>query len=280
MTFAVSTELALFAEAVRAAIGPWEPAREPDLGSWQDDRDAELAARLAAAGWTELGVDESLLGAVVAGAIELGRACAPICLVDEVTLGGALWVAGKARHGRSAQPLVAPARGGGLVRVEAVGERVPERTLDGTGTVRVEVERGEPVPAGEATARWTAWAAATLGYLAGLAAQTLELAVRHARAREQFGAPLAALPAVQSRLADAALAADGVTLLAWRAAAGDCGAAAGERAWAAEAVCEVTAAAHQVHGAVGFALETGLHRWYRRARSARAWSAAVSEALR
>ncbi|GIU93963.1 MAG: hypothetical protein KatS3mg012_0420 [Gaiellaceae bacterium] len=280
MRFDVSTELALFADSVRAAIGSWEPTREPDLGSWQDDRDDALAARLTAAGWSDLGSDPEMLGAVVAGAIELGRACAPICLVDEATLGGALWVGGRARHGLRASALVAPAPRGGLSLVRACGSVVPERTLDGSGSVRVDVATVEIVPQAEASARWSAWAAATLGYLAGVAERALALTVAHVRAREQFGAPLAALPAVQARLADAALAADGIALLAWSAATGGRGAASAERAWAGEAACEVTATAHQLHGAAGFALETGLHRWYRRARAVHGWSAAVSAALR
>lgn len=280
MRFGVSAELALFAEAIRAAIGSWEPVREPDLGSWQDDRDDALAARLSAAGWSDLGTDPELLGAVVAGAIELGRACAPVCLVDEVTLGGVLWVAGKARHGLGAKALVAPARGGGLSLLEPGGDAARERTLDGSGTLRVRGAVREVVSPAEASVRWSSWAAATLGYLAGVAERTQELTVAHVCSREQFGAPLAALPAVQARLADAALAADGVVLLAWRAATGECGTASPERAWAGQAACEVTSVAQQLHGAVGFALETGLHRWYRRARAVHAWSAAVSEALR
>jgi alkylation response protein AidB-like acyl-CoA dehydrogenase len=37
----------------------------------------------------------------------------------------------------------------------------------------------------------------------------------------------------------------------------------------------VTASAHQAHGAIGFALETGLHRYYRRAKAVQVWAAAV-----
>ena len=118
-----------------------------------------------------------------------------------------------------------------------------------------------------ATACWRAWNAATLAYVAGLAQRALELAVEHARSREQFGAPLAALPAVQSRLADAALATDALTLLAWAAATNEGGLQEPELRFAGAACCEVTASAHQVHGAVGFALETGLHVYHRRARS-------------
>ena len=78
MRFQVADELTLFAESVRAAIGDWHAPREPELGSWQDDRDDDLAVRLAAAGWAQLWAGDDVLGAVVAGAIELGRAAAPV----------------------------------------------------------------------------------------------------------------------------------------------------------------------------------------------------------
>jgi alkylation response protein AidB-like acyl-CoA dehydrogenase len=85
---------------------------------------------------------------------------------------------------------------------------------------------------------------------------------------------------VQSRLADAALASDAISLLAWAAASNDGGVQDGELRWAGTACSEVTATSHQVHGAVGFALETGLHVFHRRARSLQAWTSAVCDALR
>ncbi len=127
-------------------------------------------------------------------------------------------------------------------------------------------------------ARWRAWSAVTLACLAGLASQALALSVEHARTREQFGAPLAALPAVRAQLADAALAVDGLTLLAWATANDDAGLRAAELLWAGAACSRVTASAHQVHGAVGFALETGPHRLYRRARAMQTWTAAACAA--
>lgn len=280
MRFEVSDELALFAESVRAAIGDWSAPREPELATWQDDRDDALAARVAAAGWTELWAGDELLGAAVAGGIELGRAAAPACVIDEATLGASLWVDGRARHARDSGSLAAPVRRGGLGLGPHSSEARPEVTLDGSGTVRVDVSAiGELEPVA-AAACWRAWNAATLAYFAGLAQRALELAVEHARAREQFGAPLAALPAVQSRLADAALATDAISLLAWAAASSKGGLQEPELRWAGAACCEVTAASHQVHGAVGFALETGLHVYYRRARSVHAWTTAACAATR
>jgi hypothetical protein len=267
----------LFAESVRAALDGWEPPREPELGSWQDDRDDALAGRLADAGWSELWAGEELLAAAVAGGVELGRAAAPISLVDEVTLGAPLCIDGRARHGRGAATLALPQPGGQLALGVPRGEIRAEPTFDGSGTVEVEIEAWSPLEPVAASACWRAWNAATLAYVAGLAARALELSVEHARSREQFGAPLAAIPAVQSRLADAALATEALTLLAW-AAAGNERFPDSELRWAGTACCEVTASAHQVHGALGFALESGLHLYYRRARSVQAWATAACDA--
>ena len=280
MRFEVSDELTLFADAMRAAVGDWRPPREPELASWQDDRDDELAARAAAAGWAELWAGEELLGAVVAGGIELGRVAAPVSLVDEATLGAPLCVDGRARHGRDAAALAVPSRAGGLGLGPPSPDGRLEITLDGSGTVQVDVTATGELEPVAAVACWRAWNAATLAYVAGLAQRSLELAVEHARARVQFGASLSALPAVQARLADAALATDAIVLLAWAATSNEGGLQEAELRWACEACCDVTAAAHQVHGAVGFALETGLHVYHRRARSVQAWTAAACAAAR
>ena len=280
MRFQVADELALFAESVRTAIGAWHAPSEPELGSWQDDRDDELAERVAAAGWTELWAGDELLGAVVAGGIELGRVAAPVCLVDDATLGAPLCVDGRARYGRGAASLAVALPRGGLGLGPRSSEARPEVTLDGTGTVLVEVSAIGQLEEVAAAACWRAWNAATLAYLAGLAQRSLSLAVDHARAREQFGAPLASLPAIQSRLADAALATDALTLLAWAAVTSDAGLQEPELRWAGAACCDVTASAHQVHGALGFALETGLHVYHRRARSVASWAGAACAAAR
>ncbi len=280
MRFQTSEEPTLFAGSVRAAIGDWRAPYEPELGSWRDERDDELAARVGAAGWSDLWAGNELLGAVVAGGIELGRAAAPVCLVDEPTLGAPLWVDGRARHARDSRSLAVSARGGGLGLGPPSSEARPEVTLDGSGTVQVDVSAVGQLEDVAAASCWRAWNAATLAYFAGLAGRALELAVEHARVREQFGAPLAALPAVQSRLADAALAADAITLLAWAAASNEGGLQEPELRWSGGACSSVTAAAHQVHGAVGFALETGLHVYYRRARSVHSWAAAACAAAR
>jgi hypothetical protein len=276
MTFEVAPELELFAESVRAALGGFEPSLEPVFGEWSDDRDDELAARLAALGWGELWTDPALLGPAVAGARELGRVVAPLHLVDEATLGAPLAADGRVRYGRTRAALPLP--GAGLSLAE-INDPVPEPTLDSTGTVRAAVPAG--VPLQDAGARWRASSAATLGYLAGLAGAALDTTVRHVRSREQFGAPLAALPTVQQRLADASVTVDGLELIAWAAAApdeNDPPLPAAALAWAGAACREVTVTAHQLHGAVGFALESDVHLAYRRAKTVQVWAAALIRA--
>ncbi len=85
---------------------------------------------------------------------------------------------------------------------------------------------------------------------------------------------------MQSRLADAALATDAITLLAWAANRERRWRPGRELRWAGTACCEVTASAQQVYGALGFALESGIHVYYRRARSVQAWAVAACDALR
>ena len=256
MTFEVAPELELFAESVRRALAGWEAPLEPVFGAWQDDRDDALASRLAEVGWTELWSQPGLLAPGVAGGVELGRAVAPLSLVDEATLGTPLCLDGRVRHG------VGQVEGG-----------VREPTLDGTGTLR-----GIELPFHPEPERLRAWGAVTLAYLAGLADGAIVKAVDHARSREQFGAPLGSLPAVQARLADSALIRDGLRLCAWAATDPDGGFPADALAWAGGACREVTAHAQQVHGGIGFALEGGLHRYYRRAKSVQVWTDAVLRA--
>lgn len=278
MRFETSPELRLFADSVRGALGGWEPTREPVFGTWWDEHDGDVAARVAGTGFAELWADSELLGACVAGGIELGRALAPLSLLDAATLGGALAVGGRARHLVFQEHTVALVSRDGLVLgMTGPGDREP--TLDGTGTVRIEPPVGAPVPDGNARLR--AWSAGTLGYLAGVAAASLEATVAHVSAREQFGKPLASLPTMQARLADAAVAVDGLELVAWESAVPTPGADSLPREglrFGAAAAREVTAIAQQAHGGIGFALESGVHRAYRRVKSAQMWIAAVLDA--
>jgi Acyl-CoA dehydrogenase, C-terminal domain len=272
MRFTVAPEHALFAESVVGAIGGWAPVLEPVFGTWWDERDEALSNRLAAAGWEALWEDAELLGPAVAGAIELGRAVAPLSLVDEATLGAPLCVDGRARHGTGRES-VAVLHESGTLGLAAIARGEPEPTLDGTGTLRVAI--GGVAPATDPAAMLHVWAAVTLGYYAGLADAAVATALAHVTSREQFGAPLGALAAVQGRLADAALARDGLLLVAWAASDPEAGFPADALAWAGNACRGVAGEVLQVHGGIGFALEGGVHRFFRRAKTVQVWTDAV-----
>jgi alkylation response protein AidB-like acyl-CoA dehydrogenase len=100
----------------------------------------------------------------------------------------------------------------------------------------------------------------------------LELAVEHARTRQQFGRPIGAFQAVAHELAQGFLEVETARSLAywagWAAAEGapELGVAAGSaKARAAEAAVAACERAIQAHGGIGFTWEHPLHRYYRRA---------------
>jgi alkylation response protein AidB-like acyl-CoA dehydrogenase len=106
----------------------------------------------------------------------------------------------------------------------------------------------------------------------GVAARALELAVEHAKGREQFGRPIGVYQAVSHKLADAFVALESARSLAYWAGwavANDADeaqeAAAAAKAFAAEAAIAACERAIQVHGGIGFTWEHPLHRYYKRA---------------
>lgn len=106
----------------------------------------------------------------------------------------------------------------------------------------------------------------------GVASRALDLAVAHARTREQFGRPVGAFQMVSQQLADAYVELEQSRSLAYWAAwavanrADDAPmAAAGAKAYAAGAAVRACERAIQVHGGIGFTWEHPLHRFYKRA---------------
>jgi alkylation response protein AidB-like acyl-CoA dehydrogenase len=89
--------------------------------------------------------------------------------------------------------------------------------------------------------------------------------VQHVSDRRQFGRPLGSLQAVQHRLAQSAVAVEGVRWLALAAAAQSVPAALA-LGQAQQAVRPVAYDLHQFMGAMGLTLEHPLHRWTYRAR--------------
>ena len=131
MRFTIDPELELFAESVRARSGGGRRRSSRSSGSGRTTVTTTSRPGSPSVGWAELWADPDLLGPAVAGGIELGRAVAPLCLVDEATLGAPLAIGGRVRHGEG--------------RVEG-GEREP--TLDGTGTLRGVAGRCLSTPSG------------------------------------------------------------------------------------------------------------------------------------
>jgi alkylation response protein AidB-like acyl-CoA dehydrogenase len=106
----------------------------------------------------------------------------------------------------------------------------------------------------------------------GVASRALEMAVEHARSREQFGRPVGVYQAVSHKLADTFVGIEGARSLTywagWSVANGSDEApeaAAAAKAFAAEAAIAACERAIQVHGGIGFTWEHPLHRFYKRA---------------
>lgn len=106
----------------------------------------------------------------------------------------------------------------------------------------------------------------------GVSSAALELALDHARSRQQFGRPIGSFQAVSHPLAQAYLEVETARSLAywaaWAVTENDpeaSRAAAAAKARAAEAAVATCERAIQVHGGTGFTWEHPLHRFYKRA---------------
>jgi len=109
------------------------------------------------------------------------------------------------------------------------------------------------------------WRVGIAAEIAGCLSAGLDSVVQHVSDRRQFGRPLGSLQAVQHRLAQTAVAVEGVRWLALAAAAGavPTALALGQAQQAVRPVCYDL---HQFMGAMGLTLEHPLHRWTYRAK--------------
>jgi acyl-CoA dehydrogenase-like protein len=261
-----------FAESVAGVLsrhpGPvtrWAPGAACTL----DGR--ELTAALDALGWAGLAGDRSLATCAGLAGIELGRACAPLHLVDRL-LGGSPLAGDLVRSLAPLSAVLTPVETGPARR--SVVAAVPCPSAAGLDVHRV-TALGDAVrvPREEWEPGWAAWLAAGVGYLAGLGAGALDLTLPYVTQRRAFGTMLGQLAPVQQQLAGAATAVRGVALLA--AADPDADAL----VHAGEAVAEACAICHQVTGAIGFTLEYPLHGYTQRARALAIWNEAIVEAF-
>jgi alkylation response protein AidB-like acyl-CoA dehydrogenase len=106
----------------------------------------------------------------------------------------------------------------------------------------------------------------------GVAQQALDLSVRHALERKQFGRPIGSFQAVKHRCVDMMVAIENARSLAYHASWAAHGrhreaamSVAMAKAYASDMGKNVTAGAIQLHGGIGFTWEHDLHLYYRRA---------------
>ncbi|MET7397009.1 acyl-CoA dehydrogenase [Dactylosporangium sp. NPDC005572] len=154
-------------------------------------------------------------------------------------------------------------------------QAVADRPLRGTGLDRRVLAAGAQAHDLWRRAR-DRWRLGTAAACTGLAAEALDIAVRYAAGRHQFGAPIGSFQALQQPLADVAMAADGARLVAreaaWRHDHGLeswAGAAAVAFAHAAETAVRAAELCLHVHGGYGFTLEYDAQLYLRRAKATR-----------
>jgi alkylation response protein AidB-like acyl-CoA dehydrogenase len=107
---------------------------------------------------------------------------------------------------------------------------------------------------------------------AGGARSVTRRTVSYVNTRHQFGKPLSQFQAVKQRAASMLILSEGASLLA-SAALAQVSAGAGRpaeliwaKSWVPRAYKDVTLSAHQLHGGMGYARESGLFRWSERAK--------------
>lgn len=153
------------------------------------------------------------------------------------------------------------------------GEPLYEVSFDGTEIAADDVV-GEPGSGADLIARLLDHATVLQAcYAVGLAEAALDLAVRHAGAREQFGKPIGAFQAVANRCADMRTSITACRYLALKAATR---LASGRdaalevsvaKAYANQEIRQAFLHAHQVHGAIGYSMEYDLQLFSRRAKA-------------
>jgi alkylation response protein AidB-like acyl-CoA dehydrogenase len=271
--------------------------RVAELADSADGWDPASWAELAELGWIGVSVPEEAGGAGLGfldEAVlfeELGRALYPGPYFSTVAL--ALpelpaelqreVVEGKKRWSASLDGSLVPdlalvdrvlvVRDGKLLAVDAEGE--PLETMDSTRRLGrlADGSGGDEVGDSSALERMRVRAFAALALEAvGIAQRALELAVEHAKTREQFGKPIGIYQAVSHKLADSYASAELARSLAywaaWCVAEQDEQApiaAAAAKSYAGEVAVTVCEHAIQAHGGIGFTWEHSLHRYYKRA---------------
>jgi alkylation response protein AidB-like acyl-CoA dehydrogenase len=157
------------------------------------------------------------------------------------------------------------AQGVSLVRqMTSRQEPVFEVTLSSVGVGDEDVLRGEDITAWISERACVALAALQ----SGVSERALEITTAYVKEREQFGAPLGALPAVQHRCANCYIDLESMRWVMWSAA----WKLASERPatrdamiakfWAADGGSRITTATQHLHGGMGVDLDYPIHRYF------------------
>ncbi len=175
------------------------------------------------------------------------------------------FLAGVSARGDDVELVIGAASGLRCADEENIGRDARDRI---SGTTPVLIRAALPLPAD--CVHWLG-ALVRSAQIAGAGAAALELALKYASERAQFGRPLAGFQAIQHYLADLAGVVASVDAIALAACAtlDRRGMAlhgrnarfeiAAAKCRASEAVEKLTRLSHQVHGAIGFTYEYGLH---------------------
>lgn len=175
------------------------------------------------------------------------------------------YLVGVAAHGDGAELIIASSTGLSVAPEENIG-RDPRDSLSGSAAL---IAR-HALPLAPDCVHWLG-ALARSAQIAGAGAAALDLALKYGAERSQFGKPLSGFQAIQHYLADLAGVVASVDAIAMAACVGldQRGMApvgrnarfeiAAAKCRASEAVEKLTRLSHQVHGAIGFTYEYGLH---------------------
>jgi alkylation response protein AidB-like acyl-CoA dehydrogenase len=223
--------------------------------------------------------------------LAMGEALASIALCEAETgwqpedwrLGGGPELHGAKEHvpfARFADLLVVGVAGGGLVLVERDAHGLGIRPVDAADRTRrldrvsFDATPCQPLPEGEAVAGRVRDAGLVLlaADAFGGASRCLEMAVRHAQTREQFGVTIGQFQALKHQLANMAVEVEPARCLYWYAAhAFDhvpeeaARAAALAKAHLGDRFMQVARDTVEVHGGIGFTWECDVQIWFKRA---------------
>jgi alkylation response protein AidB-like acyl-CoA dehydrogenase len=308
MDFGFNDEQQEIKSTAREFLGArFSPAKVRELAESRS-YDEGLWKQISELGWPGIAIPEEDSGQglgmveLVVLCEELGYACAPTPFLSTTAAG--LLVAEAGSDEQRSNWLPGIASGERIAASEATqdeGALVPDAQVasvlvlaedDGARIVEVDAAEIEPLELIDATRRYARVSAsggdslpgdvapaidrvmvATSAELVGIAQRALDMAVRYAKEREQFGRPIGAYQAVSHRLAGMLYDTEEARSLTYYAAwAADAEpeslplAASMAKARTSDAAWSVTASALQVFGGIGFTWEHDLHFLLKRAK--------------